>query len=86
MEEKVNPLLLETTQQAFEKAMREMMSKKEWAYFQGKGFTVDLKSMSAEDLSYLVDVIVEEMAVRINKSPESSSGAGNVIIPQEQSI
>ena len=28
MEEKINPLLLETTQQAFEKAMREMVSKK----------------------------------------------------------
>ena len=28
MEEKINPLLLETTQQAFEKAMREMMVKK----------------------------------------------------------
>ena len=28
MEEKINPLLLETTQQAFEKAMREMMNKK----------------------------------------------------------
>ena len=28
MEEKINPLLLETTQQAFEKVMREMMSKR----------------------------------------------------------
>ena len=33
MEEKINPLLLETTQQAFEKATREMMNK--------RGFNVD---------------------------------------------
>lgn len=60
------------------------MSKKEWAYFQGKGFNVELKQMDAEDLSYLIDLLVEEMAARINKSPESSSGAGDSSIAQEQ--
>lgn len=43
------------------------MSKKEWAYFQGLGFAIDLRQLSAEDLSYLVDLLVEEMAVRIGK-------------------
>ena len=47
------------------------MSKKEWAYFQGKGFAVELKSLSAEDLSYLIDILVEEMASRIE---EDSNG------------
>ena len=60
------------------------MSKKEWANFQGKGFNVELKQMDAEDLSYLIDLLVEEMAARINKSPESSSGAGDSSIAQEQ--
>ena len=42
------------------------MNKKEWAYFAGKGFRIDLKQMSAEDLMYLVDLLVEEMAGRID--------------------
>lgn len=53
------------------------MSKKEWAYFQGKGFQLDLKQMSAEDLSYLIDLLVEEMVVRIDSTPKESEEPTN---------
>ena len=49
------------------------MSKNEWAYFEGKGFKLDIKQMSAKDLSYLIDLLVEEMAIRI----EQTEGEGD---------
>lgn len=58
-----------TTQQTdttSNEAKGDSMSKIEWAYHKGKGYSVDLKKLSATDLSYLIDIAVEEMASRID--------------------
>ncbi len=49
------------------------MSKIEWAYHKGKGYSVDLKKLSATDLSYLIDIAVEEMASRIDSQTKELS-------------
>lgn len=60
------------------------MSKKEWAYFIGKGFNVELKQIPTDDLIYLIDLTVEEMAARINKSSGSSPETGGSIITENE--
>ena len=54
-------------------AKGDSMSKIEWAYHKGKGYSVDLKKLSATDLSYLIDIAVEEMASRIDSQTKELS-------------
>ena len=49
------------------------MSKKEWNYFVDKGVRIDVKYASSDTLIYLLDLITEELALRISAEAEEDN-------------
>jgi hypothetical protein len=71
--EHINAVDTSQTDTTSNEAKGDSMSKIEWAYHKGKGYSVDLKKLSATDLSYLIDIAVEEMASRIDSQTKELS-------------